>query len=294
LAPIRINRHNKLALAAIAAFVLVIVYGCSSSLDKLEIVRIEKIQVDSIMQEIIAVRAEVAIKNPYSTSARLKNIQFDVSLTDHPVAYGKLTGSTEMKGGATILLTVPLAISCKKITEQDFGTLFQETGSYTIEGSAILERPFGPRTLAINAHNSMPDLEYLKIVLTNQSATEIISPDASGVDQLANLIRKRELSLRLYNPLNFPLSVHNFGYEIRLGKAVIADGNATGDIALQPGTNRISVSVRPRPFALAEDLLNALLQRSIPDLTLASDFIVERNGRQIKIHLVYSPEDVRP
>jgi LEA14-like dessication related protein len=266
-----------------------VVYSCSAKIEKLEILRIGNFRVDSITSEIISVRAEIEVRNPYSTSARLKNISFDLGFTDHPIAYGKLIGSTDLAGGATHVIDVPVAIQCKQIQENDFAALFGKTISYQLTGNAVLEKPFGPRTLPINVHGEIAAPEDLQFQLSNNSAMQVIALDVSGTRELANLIQQRRLSLRFYNPFSFPLTIQEFNTEVHLGKALVAEGVSDETIRLNPGNNQFTVRVAPRTKGAASEFFDFLFSKKIPDLTVSSDFRIIQNDHHLKIMLIYAP-----
>jgi LEA14-like dessication related protein len=280
---------TKIKSLFLAVLGVLAVCSCSPKIEKLEIVHIGNFRVDAITREIISLRTEIVVRNPYSTSARLKNISFDLSVTDHPIAYAKLPGSTELSGGATKALDVPLAIQCKQITEKDFAALFEKMIPYTITGNAVLEKPLGPRTLPIDVHGQIAASEELQFQLSNKSALQVIALDVSGTRELASLIRQKKLSLRFYNPFSFPLSIQEFNTELHLGKALIADGVSDENLRLDPGANHIAVRVEPRARGAAGELLDFLLSRSLPDLTVSSDFQVIEKERPLKIKLIYAP-----
>lgn len=263
--------------------------GCAPKIEKLEIIHIGKIRLDSITPDILSLRAEILIRNPYSTSARLKNISFDLAITDHPIAYGKLVGSTDLSGGSTRILDVPLAVQCKQVMDKDLDALFQKNIPYHITGSAVLERPFGPRTLPIEVRNEMVAPEDLELLLNNKGPLKVIALDVSETQQLATLIRQRKLSLRLHNPFSLPLTIQDFHYEARLGQGMIANGEAPGPFRLDPGKNRINVTVQPHSSGVAGELLDLLLKKTLPDLTVASNFDIIRNARRLKVRLIYAP-----
>jgi LEA14-like dessication related protein len=276
-------------LSGLIALAVFVCWSCSPTIEKLEILRIENVRIDSITRNLIAMRAAVTVKNPYYSSAKLKNITFDVSFTDHPIAYGKLAGITEMKARQIITLGVPLVISCKDITQNDFQTFLQTGARFRVDGSAILESPFGPRTLAIHLTNRLPELNTLVLRLNQKAILDILSPDVSSAAELASLIRKNKLSMRLYNPFAFDLSVNSFRYEIRMGNRALANGGSEEPLQLRPGTNRFAVTVAPHPMALADNLLDLLITRTLPDLTLDSNFAVVNGEHSLKFQLLYSP-----
>jgi len=284
-----IQINNKVLTLALIASAICLHYACSPSIDKLEVLNISNIRVDSITPELITLRAEVAIKNPYYSSATLKNISFDVSFTGNPVAYGKLAGSTQMKARATAILDVPLAISCKNILRKDFDAFLQDQVPYRIDGNAVLERPFGPRTLPIHVSNVLPKQQKLRLQLNQRSALDVLSPDVSGTAELSSLIRNKQLSMRFYNPLRFNISADPFRYEIRLGSAIVANGRSVEPLNLLPGNNRFRVTVDPHPMALAGNVLDLLITRTIPDLTLESNFNILTEQNSLKVQLIYSP-----
>jgi len=288
----RINNSPRISrIGVIGALLISFLSGCTPRIEKLEIVRIGKLRVDSITREMITLRAELVVRNPYSSSARLKDIRFDLSITDHSIAYGRLTGSTELKSGSTATLDVPVAVPCNQITELDLEALFSKSIPYQIDGSAVLEKPFGPRTLPIHIRNRMERPDELQLLLSHQSAFEVISPDASATSQLATLIRQQQLAMRFYNPLPFPLNIDGFEYEVRLGSESVVNGEAKSRIRLEPGKNRFAVSVRPHALGAAGELLDLLISKSIPDLALATNFYLARGERPLKVHLVYSPKN---
>jgi LEA14-like dessication related protein len=285
LSPISHKQIAQLLLALVICFQ----QACTSTIDKLEVLRIGNIRVDSIAREMITLRAKIEIKNPYYSSAQLKNISVDVSFTDHPIAYGKLSGATRLKPRGTAALDVPLAISCKDLSERDFQALFQDRVPFRIEGNAMLEKPFGPRTLSIHVLSSLQNQEEIRLSLNQKTALDILSPDASGAAELASLIRKKELAMRFYNPFGFPLSLDDFQYQLRLGNGIIAVGRAENRLQLAPGNNRFRVTVEPHPVALAGNLLDALVHRTIPDITVSSKFALLDEQRRLKVQLTYSP-----
>ena len=119
----------------------------------------------------------------------------------------------ELKGNSVTMIDVPLAIQCKKVTTKDFEALLSPQIPYRIEGSAVLEKPFGPNTLPIQIKNRMnPPPGRLQIILKHKSALSILSLEASGTKQLLHLIRSRKLNVRFNNPFPFPLTIQDLRY----------------------------------------------------------------------------------
>ena len=275
---------------SIALLALFLSVGCTPTIKKLEIVRIANLRLDSVTPEILTMRAELAIRNPYSSSGRLKNITFDLALTDHFIAYGKLTSSMELKGNSVSVVDVPLAIQCMKVTAKDFETLLSREIPYRIEGSAVLERPFGPKTLPIRITNRLTAPGRLQILLKHKSALSILSLEATGTKQLLSLIRRRKLKVRFNNPFSFPLTIQNLSYEVKLGKNVFAEGESINQISLQPGKNHLELDVNPRPLGAVEGLFKGFTDRQLPDFTLSSEFRIARENRDLLVRLIYSPD----
>lgn len=263
---------------------------CTPTITKLEIVRIGNIRLDSVTPEILTMRADLAIRNPYSSSARLKNISFDLALTDHFIAYGKLTSSMELKGNSVSLIDVPLAIQCAKVTAKDFESLLSPEIPYRIEGSAVLERPLGPKTLPIQIKNRMSAPGRLQILLKHKSARSILSLEANETKQLLSLIRSRKLKIRFNNPFPFPLTIQDLRYEVKLTNNVVAEGVSESQLSLFPGKNYFEVGVKPRPLGAAEGLLKGFQDRQMPDFTLSSEFRIARENRDLLVRLIYSPD----
>ena len=270
--------------------IFLLAVSCTPTIKKLEIVRIGNIRLDSVTPEILTLRAELAVRNPYYSSARLKNISFDLALADQFIAYGKLTSSVEMKGNSVSVIDVPLAIQCKKVTSKDFEALLSREIPYRIEGSAILEKPFGPKTLPIQIKNRMTPPGRLQIILKHKSALSILSLEATGTKQLLNLIRSRRLKVRFNNPFSFPLQIQDLRYEVKLGKDVVADGMSENYISLFPGKNHLELRVNPRPIGAVEGLLKGFLDRQLPDFTISSQFRIARENRDLLVRLIYTPD----
>jgi LEA14-like dessication related protein len=275
---------------SIGLLILFLVVGCTPTIKKLEIVRIANLRLDSVTPEILTMRADLAIRNPYSSSARLKNISFDLALTDHFIAYGKLTSSMELKGNSVSVIDVPLAIQCTKVTAKDFEALLSREIPYRIEGSAVLERPFGPKTLPIRIKNRMTAPGRLQILLKHKSASSILSLEATGTKQLLSLIRSRKLKVRFNNPFPFPLTIQDLRYEVKLGRNVVADGESKDQLSLVPGKNYLEVRINPRPLGAVEGVLKGFLDRQLPDFTLSSEFRIARDNRDLLVRLIYSPD----
>ncbi len=276
---------------SIGLLLFLLAVSCTPTIKKLEIVRIGNIRLDSVTPEILTMRAELAVRNPYYSSARLKNISFDLALADQFIAYGKLTNSMELKGNSVTVVDVPLAIQCKKVTAKDFAALLSPQIPYRIEGSAVLEKPFGPKTLPIQIKNSMSPPGRLQIILKHKSALSILSLEASGTQQLLRLIRSRRLNVRFNNPFPFPLTIQDLRYEVKLGKDVVADGISENQLSLLPGKNHLELRVNPRPMGAVEGLLKGFLDRQLPDFTISSEFRIARENRDLLVRLIYSPEN---
>ncbi|MCI0601609.1 LEA type 2 family protein [bacterium] len=264
--------------------------GCTPTITKLEIVRIANIRLDSVTPEILTMRAELAIRNPYSSSARLKNISLDLALVDQFIAYGKLTKPVDLEGNSVSVIDVPLALQCKKVTSKDFEALLSREIPYRIQGSAELERPFGPKTLPIQIKNRMNAPGRLQILLKHKSALSILSLEANGTRQLLFLIRNKRLKVRFNNPFAFPLTIQDLRYEVKLGKDVVADGESESYLTLVPGKNHLELGVKPRPMGAVEGLFKGFLDRQLPDFTLSSEFRIARENRDLLVRLIYSPD----
>jgi LEA14-like dessication related protein len=264
--------------------------SCTPTIKKLEIVRIANLRLDSLTPEILTMRAELVIRNPYSSSARLKNISFNLALTDQFIAYGKLTSPMELKGNSVSVIDVPLAIQCKQVTAKDFDALLSREIPYRIEGSAVLERPFGPKTLPIQIKNRMPAPGRLQILLKHKSARSILSLEATETKQLLSLIRSRKLKVRFNNPFPFPLTIQDLRYEVKLTNNVVAEGVSDSQLSMLPGKNYFEVGLKPRPLGAVEGLLKGFLDRQLPDFTLSSEFRIARENRNLLVRLIYSPD----
>ncbi len=247
-------------------------------------------RLDSVTPEIVTLRAELAIKNPYGSSARLKNISFDLALTDRFIAYGKRNASTEVKAGSVAILDVPLALQCKQVTEQDFASLFSPEIPYRLQGSAILEEPFGPRTLPIEIRNRIKAPDRLQIFLQDKTASAILSLDRFETRQFLSMIRNRKLKVRFNNPFSFPLIIHDFRYEVKLANQVVADGESESPLPLSPGQNRLELDIHTKPVNALEGLFKGFLDKQMPDMSLSSEFRIVRENRDLIVRLIYIPD----
>jgi LEA14-like dessication related protein len=264
--------------------------ACNPTIRRLEIIRIGNIRLDSIGSELVALRAELAIRNPYSRSARLKTIDFELALAGDFIAYGKRTDSIEIKANSIEIIDVPIVVHSKKVTERDLESLLSNEIPYRIRGSALLERPFGPRTLPIEIQNRLKSPGNLQVFLQRRTAESILSLERQQTTQFLALIRKRKLPVRFSNPFTFPLQIRNFTYEVRLGKQVIAEGTSVQGLQLAPGENRIDLDVQARPLGAVDSLFKGLLDQQIPDLSLSSNFQVVRGERSLNVRLIYHPQ----
>ena len=271
-------------------FSLIFFLGCNPTIRRLEILRIGNIRLDSVTSELVTFRAELAIRNPYSKSARLKTINFDLALAGDFIAYGNRAHSIEIEAGSIEHIDVALAVHCRKVTEDDFSALLGETVPYRIRGTALLERPFGPRTLPIEIQNRIQTPRNLQVFLQRRTAASILSLDQMQTAQFLSLIRTRKLPVRFHNPFSFPLTIRNFNFEAKWGNQAIAKGLSLSSLQLSPGENRIDLDIHPRPFGAIESLFKGLLNQQMPDLSLSSSFQVVRGNRSLDVRLIYIPE----
>jgi len=263
--------------------------SCNPEIKKLEIVRIGNVRLDSINGGIISFRAEIEIRNPYASSATLKDIAFDLALTGPYIAYGKLTRSVELKSGAFAVIDVPLALECNKVTQLDLDALLKPEIQFRLEGSAKMERPFGPRTIPIHVQSKMKAPDLLRVKLRDRTVQSVLSVDAPDMRDFLSLIQNRKVSLLVTNPFQFSIPVQDLDYGISLNNSLLAEGQTDREFILTPGKNRLALSVKPHPLNTLEGLLGSIRNKQIPDLGLSAQLKIARQNRDLLIQLQYSP-----
>jgi LEA14-like dessication related protein len=260
-----------------------VLIGCNPTIRRLEIVRIGNIRLDSITPDLITLRAELTLKNPYSSSARIKSISFDLALDNGFFAYGKRTELTELKPGSVIVIDVPLAVHTAKVSQKDLDSLMRSQIPYRIQGSAILEKPFGPRTIPIEIRSHIKAPPELRIFLQERTARSMISLQRFETRLFLSLIRQGKLPVRFHNPFRFPITIRSFAYHLEWGKHVIADGLSRGEFQLSPGENRMEIQIQPKPLGAIEGLFQGILDQQIPDLSFSSDFKIAGKERDLAV-----------
>ena len=268
------------------ALLLLIPLGCTPKVQRLEVIRVGNVRLDSVTPQILTMRAELTIRNPYTTSARLKNITFELALTDHFIAYAKRTDSIELKGAALATLDVPLAVQIPKVTEKDLSALLSEKIPYHIRGSAILERPFGPRTLPVEIRNTIVAPDRLKIFLQDKTTGSILSLQKFKTREFLSFLQNQKLPVRFNNPFQFPLTIRDFHYEVKWANQSVVRGESLNELRLEPGENRVELDVIPRPMGALHGIFQGLIDRQLPDLTLISEFRIARQKRDLTVKLI--------
>jgi len=265
--------------------------GCiPGKIRKLEIIRIGDVHLRSISQNFLDLNIHVDIQNPYSTSARLKDLTFTLALAGNPFGKGSLSGPIEMPSKSSTSLQVPVTVDCDKVSREDLDALFRPKIPYHLQGSVSLEKPIRMSKVEIDAYGNLKAPNRIEVVLEDRSVLSVISLKDTSIRDLMNLVRKGKLEFEIRNPFHFPIPLESLKYEIGFGKGSLAEGESAETRVLNPGMNRLSILVHPRPFSVAEGLLDSFLDQRAPALNLSSDLLLHQNDRDLLIHLRYRPE----
>lgn len=266
----------------------VLILGCApATIHRLEIVQIGEVRLHSIDAEAIQLSVALDVQNPYSLSARIKDLFFEAGVGGGFIGKGSMSGSTDLPSHAVVSLEIPVAIRCADVAQRDFDTLFQSSIPYQIRGFATLEKPFRRSKIEIDANGSVKTPSPLILVLEGNSVQSIVSLPDSTIRELIALIRSGSIALEVKNPFSFPVSLKRFEYEISFGRDAFAKGNSAEATILRPGINRINVPVRPRPTGVLETLLRTVLDQRVPHLNLSAILTLQHADRELTLKLVH-------
>lgn len=270
------------------ALLILLFLGCvPGKIRRLEIVRIGEVHLRSIDAETIRMEVALDVRNPYRSSARIKDLVFDAGVGHGLIGKGTLPESTHLPAQDTVSLEIPVVIRCVDVTAPDLDALFQPAIPYRIRGFATLEKPVRKPKIEIDAQGTVKTPSPLTVALTGDSVRSILSLRDSTIRELIKLIRSGSIELEVRNPFSFPVRMNRFEYEIGFGRDSLANGSSVEAALLQPGVNKIAVPVRPRPAGVLETLLRSALDQRVPKLNLSAVLTLQRDDRELTLHLKY-------
>ncbi|MDX2174846.1 MAG: LEA type 2 family protein [Candidatus Sumerlaeia bacterium] len=239
----------RLLHAAAATLLLATATGCQYAEALLKAVdkptaSIRNVSLDKLDFNGMSLLFDVDVKNPYAVALPISNLDYKLSSAGQQFLAGTFEGATTIPAGGTETLKVPATVTFQSLLATVTSIRPGQVFPYEADLNLSADAPgVGPIALPLKHSGQLPVPTVPKVDVGKFEMKSMTLENMSGA-----------LKLTVENQNDFPLTLSNLAYGLKLGGVSVADSALTSKTALrkgEPATFEIPIQFSPSKLGMA-------------------------------------------